>query len=293
MKRWLIIVSILLAASIEGNFWLAGELREERDRAERATAGGKQHTGNVENGHESSAHEDAPADLKKAKHKLTRQQKRLLSALRHAGKTKDRSGKRHHPLGEGSILVPPGASLVDARRLPPSSDLPGVVVLWARGPNGARGSGLNVWQSPEVSRMPTEWRLIFRIEVTRPGRTVAVGPPGAEQAEPTDARSVTLIETGDATGDGRPDILTLEETDGSGGCGTWRLIALRGTRIESIFKKRGCELDLRIRTGMLRVESAISPKKCKNIHGCGRKRTWLRWTGTNWDKVRSRIIGRD
>ena len=296
MKRWLIIVSILLAASIEGNFWLAGELREERDRADSATAGGNQHIGKVGNsGHDPSAHDDPLAAMNEAMDELTREKKRLVATLRQAGKAKGRSGKRLHPLGGGSVLFPPGASLVDARRLPRSSDLPGIVVLWERGDYGVRGSGLYVWQAAQASPQPTEWRLIFRIEMSasREGtRTVRVGPTGAEQTGSSDARSINLVQTADATGDGHPDILTLEGGDGSGGCGTWRLIALRGTRIESIYKREGCEADVRIQREMLRVESAIYPKKCKNIHGCGRRRTWLRWSGTNWDKVGSRVIAR-
>ena len=295
LKRWLIIVSILLAASIEGNFWLAGELRKERDRADSATAAGNQHTGKVDHGDQLSAHEDALAAMKEAKDKLTREEKRLLAALRQAGKANGRSGKRRHPLGGGSILVPPGASLVEARRLPRSSDLPGIVVLWERGEYGVRGSGLYVWQAAQASPQPTEWRLIFRIEMGAHRdaiSTVRLGAPGDEQTYSSEARSINFVQTADATGDGHSDILTLEGGDGSGGCGTWRLIALRGTRIESIFKREGCETEVRIQREMLRVDSAIYPKKCKNIHGCGRRRTWLRWTGTGWAETGSRVIAR-
>jgi hypothetical protein len=67
----------------------------------------------------------------------------------------------------------------------------------------------------------------------------------------------------------------------------------RGDGFEQIFRRQHCEHLIDIAEGQLRIDSAIYPKDCDSIHGCGTRRTWLRRDGTGWEMVRSRITSRD
>ena len=203
-----------------------------------------------------------------------------------------------------SRFVPPGAKVTGFHNVPTGSgEL--AVVSWATGEYSDRDrAGLFVWSSAETEETSlgrlvrgTSWDLIYTIDI-RPvkghGATarVAAGPPASQVVQPSHADRAGLNEAGDVTGDGVPDLLTMEGNSGTGGCGRWRVLENEGSSVREIFSIEDCELSIAIKRGALRIDSAIYGKGCKSIHGCGRRRTSLRWNGVDFAEVRSRVIER-
>ena len=79
--------------------------------------------------------------------------------------------------------------------------------------------GLVVWRRSDDA-LP--WRAVFGVS----------DPAGAGVLE-------VHVLIGDATGDGSPDAITFEDTDGSGACGTWRVIDL--TANAGVFTRKTCD----------------------------------------------------
>jgi hypothetical protein len=93
------------------------------------------------------------------------------------------------------------------------------------------------------------------------------------------------VQRGDVTGDRHPDLLLFEDTDGSAGCGVYRLLATVRGRITQLFLRRAC-LDgaaVVLHGGALVMYDGIvrDPKTLNQIHCCWTvwQRTVQRWRG--------------
>lgn len=92
------------------------------------------------------------------------------------------------------------------------------------------------------------------------------------------------VETGDATGDDRPDALVVENTGGSGACGIWRVIALSPAGDGPTYTKDLCDGSVEISAkpvGLRLIESIYGPD---DPHCCpsSMRTSVLEWTGTRW-----------
>jgi hypothetical protein len=193
--------------------------------------------------------------------------------------------------GLTGTFIPQDAHLRSST-LAAGSDL--LVVSWWKGRTDSypRTSGVYMWKR-DPENAPMSWRRVYGVTLDN-GRDVAIGPPGAESSEDTSIGEYALTAgVEDVTGDGSADVLTLETNSGSGGCGIWRVFEATRTSFRQIFRREHCEHPIAFHKGLLRIDSAIYGKDCDSIHGCGTRRTWLRWDGNEWNKVRTRVISRD
>lgn len=157
-----------------------------------------------------------------------------------------------------------------------------LVVDW-NDPDGTR-SGVYVWRVGDGSL-----ELVYVVEPHVDFESAAAGhvlhgPPGAETEDRYDGwiQWVELTDVGDATGDGLPDVALQERSSGSGGCGKVRFLENLDGALRETFRRFGCDHGLGIRRGRLVYATAAHPEGCEQIHGCGRKGAWMRWTGMSW-----------
>jgi hypothetical protein len=168
------------------------------------------------------------------------------------------------PVGD---LVPPGAEVTTAWRLPPSTDqVPQIALAWTRGVDPFSSEhGFEVWQ--QFPDKPP-WRVVYAF----------TDPP---------ARGVlgVRLDVGDVTGDAVPDTLTFEDQGGSGGCGVWRVIQSGVGFAISILRRMTCDTQIQIASGTLMVRTAVYGPG--DSHCCPSKfrTTTIRWDGTAWTVV--------
>jgi hypothetical protein len=183
----------------------------------------------------------------------------------------------------------PGPREVFETRLLHGDETDLLVVQWHESSSITK-TGIAVWSLGAEG----SWDLAFVVE-PRPDFTsaedpgdVLIGPPGA--AELVDSSygviRADVVATADATGDGAPDVVVQEMGSGSGGCGTVRLLQNMGTTLRETFHRDGCNHGIGIEDGLLVYGRAVYPKTCHNIHGCGSRRTFMRWTGSAWTVAR-------
>jgi hypothetical protein len=140
---------------------------------------------------------------------------------------------------------------------------PEIVVTW----DDDRGlHGLAVWQ--RRPGLVGDWSRIF----TRRREDVA----------PFQRFETTV---GDVTGDGHQDLLVFEDEDGSGGWGTYRLLAVVSGAMRQLYVRRASSDWTAIRLGhhALLVRDGIGkdPRSAGNIHCCPRfiRTRVKRWNG--------------
>ena len=191
-------------------------------------------------------------------------------------------------------LVPRGATVVETHQLTGSGEPRRLAVAWATDTDGLPDrSGVFVWEpaggsiaAPGVSG---DWRLAFGINLLG-GERVTVGSAATATTAPSDLARAGIADVGDVTGDGYRDLLTFEDSTGSGGCGTWRVIAAAGGSVQQVLERTTCEADLSItRGGLLRVRQAFQPAGCRHIHGCAIRTTKLRFEAGQWVRVSRRV----
>ncbi|MDQ3914660.1 MAG: hypothetical protein M3323_04905 [Actinomycetota bacterium] len=182
-------------------------------------------------------------------------------------------------------LARPGRAVFETRLLEGTPhDL--VVVSWHKNVGGTTRTGLDVWR---VARGATPaWELVYiaephpSFELDR-ASYVLYGPPDAPAREEVDfVQRIDIADTGDATGDGLDDLAIWEAGSGSGGCGHVKLLANTGDTLRETYRHEGCDHGLAIKRGRLVLGEAWHPRGCDQIHGCGRRGTWMRWTGSSW-----------
>lgn len=145
-------------------------------------------------------------------------------------------------------------------------------------------SGVYVWRVNETSMELTyvvEPKVSF--ESAEAGY-VLTGPPGAATEDRYGAwiQWAGVSDSGDATGDGLPDLALSESGSGTGGCGKVRLLQNLGGTFRETYQHEDCNHSIEIAGGRLVHSTAAHPKGCDQIHGCGEVRTRMRWSGTTW-----------
>ena len=165
---------------------------------------------------------------------------------------------------EDSELVPPDAELVGRVTLPEAGDLPDQVAVTYRIGNDpfTAEHGFAVWQRFEDAPF---WSVVHAF-VDAP----QAGVLGIE------------LQVGDVTGDGHDDVLTFEQTGGTGACGRWRVVAATQNGTDRLFQRRTCDTDIRLIEGRLEVREAVyaadDPHCCPSSY----RFTTLQWDGARF-----------
>lgn len=290
--------------------WVSWSYVQERDRAIAARRQFVKVSGGLESARKESA--GLQTELGQAQHELGR-----LNAERK--KRRQRLDRARYELAElrdrvealtdvGISLTPPHTRVDAAQLLPARGDITShLVILWSKGPEDlSKSSGLLVWRAGEgfLSVRPRgtspDWELAFTISIRYSQGVTTVGRPGAERTEggsfgrhaPLPVVDMGPFQTGDLTGDGYPDVLSFEDTHGSGGCGIWRVLSIERGQVTQLLRRYTCETYMRISSSSLRVDSAIYPRGCASTHGCGSRRSFLRWDGSTWHRISTRVTDR-
>lgn len=171
-------------------------------------------------------------------------------------------------------LAPPDAEVTSASILAtPADRLDQVALVWRRGGDLVAETGLTVWQPFESD--PT-WRAVYAF--TDPPRTGVFG---------------IRVDTGDLTGDRIPDLLSFEDTGGSGACGTYRVITSSAGDASQIFRRDACDTEIAISGGDLRIREAVfhgdDPHCCPSAF----RTSSLRWDGASWAEISSELVRSD
>ena len=136
-------------------------------------------------------------------------------------------------------LVPPGASVTSTWTMTPPSDPVALIGLaWSRGGGLVHVEhGFVVWE---------------RFEETPPWRAVY----GFTDKPAKDVFAVRLS-IDDLTADGINDALTFEDTDGSGACGTWRVVSPTEGAVTELFRQQTCDTQIINSAGTLKIRQAV------------------------------------
>ncbi len=166
-------------------------------------------------------------------------------------------------------LVPPGAGVVQTWVLhPPDDAIAQVGVLWSRGADPLSAEhGLEIWRPA-----PPGWRVAFAFTDPAGGGVFGI-----------------RAESADLTGDGIPDLLTFEDTGGSGGCGIWRVIASGRAGPAEILRRSTCDTQIQAEGGDLTVRQAVFAPGDSHCCPSAFRTTTLRWDGSAW-KVVDRVV---
>jgi hypothetical protein len=135
--------------------------------------------------------------------------------------------------------VPPDAQPTARVTLPEGGDVPEqVAVAYVIGDDPfAAEHGFALWQwFPDRPH----WSVVFAFV-----DAVAEGVLGIR------------VDAGDATDDGHDDVLTFEETGGSGACGTWRVIVGDADDTRQVLLRRTCDAEFAISPGALELRMAV------------------------------------
>jgi hypothetical protein len=162
-------------------------------------------------------------------------------------------------LADGA-LVPPGARITDRVTLAAAGGLPDqVAVAYVVGDDPfAAEHGFAMWQRfPEAPA----WSVVL-----------------AFVDSPHEGVLGIRVQAGDLTGDGHDDVLTFEETGGSGACGTWRVMAAAADGTDRLMKRRTCDAELVIAGGALELREAVYEPG--DAHCCP---SAFRYTTLEWD----------
>jgi hypothetical protein len=161
-------------------------------------------------------------------------------------------------------LIPERGRVWSARVVPAAAGIPPeIVVTWTEGV-GLRG--LAVWQRHRG--FVGQWRRIY---LRRRGDN-----------SPFQKFKTTI---GDVTGDRHQDVLVFEDEDGSGGWGTYRLLAVVSGTMRQLYVRRASSDWTTIRLGRrgLVVSDGIGkdPRSAGSIHCCPRfiRTRVKRWNG--------------
>jgi hypothetical protein len=163
--------------------------------------------------------------------------------------------------GDLTALAPPGSTVTSTSvTTTPGDPLDQVAFAWRRGDDPfAAEQGFVVWQ-----RFDTDppWRAVYAF-TDKPSKGV-----------------LTIdLDGADLTGDGVSDFLTLEQSGGSGACGTWRVITPSPGSAAEVFKRTACDTEVRIVGSNLEVREAVyrpnDPHCCPSAY----RVSTLEWDG--------------
>jgi hypothetical protein len=163
--------------------------------------------------------------------------------------------------------LPPGATLTSSWAGEAGAGAASVAFAWRRGDDPlAAQNGFEVWA--RFAGEDPVWRAVYAF-TDRPS---------------TGVLGITF-EEGDVTGDGVADVLTFEDTGGSGACGTWRVVRIERDDAVETLARQTCDTRVRIAGGDLEVREAVY--KPGDAHCCpsAYRTTRLRWDGRGWKVV--------
>ncbi len=161
-------------------------------------------------------------------------------------------------------IAPPHSQLTDSWLGPSPTGAAGQVVFtWSRGSDPFSAEhGLEVWQ--RFVDQPA-WRVVYAFTDASDSGVLGV-----------------RFENGDLTGDGAEDLLTFEDTGGSGACGLWRVVESGAGFAAEIYNRQACDTQIEMGAGDLQVTEAVYLPG--DAHCCPSKtrHTTLAWDGTAW-----------
>ena len=175
--------------------------------------------------------------------------------------------------GAGSIrvFVPPGADVTDGAVFTRPDDPIDVVALtWRRGDDFFRPeTGFVMWQRFDDD---PPWRIVYAF--TNPPRREVLG---------------IRVSSGDVTADDAPELVTFEETGGTGSCGTWRVLAVAEGGAEQIYRRQTCDAALHVRAGFLELQQAVYGPDDPHCCPRGHRFTTLEWDGNRFVRTDTRF----
>jgi hypothetical protein len=173
--------------------------------------------------------------------------------------------------GDYSALAPPGSTITFTEVLAtPRDPFDQVAFVWRRGDDPfAPETGFIVWRRSEAD---PPWRAVYAF-TDRPGKGVL---------------AITL-QTGDATGDGIVDVLTFEQTGGSGDCGTWRVVSPTLTGADEVYRARTCDASVQIAAGGLEVREAVYAPDDPHCCPSATRTTTLEWNGGSFVQTSTKL----
>jgi hypothetical protein len=128
--------------------------------------------------------------------------------------------------------------------------------------------GVLLWQRAEDTRRAV-WRLVYRTRV----------PPSGS----------VVFDTGDISGDGHPEVI-FAMLQGSGACGTWRLLVTTSSGVREALRDQNCETYHELSDGALHLREPVGPcpysDRAAHCYGGTRDRQ-LRWDGRKLVEVRT------
>ncbi|MGE5460521.1 MAG: hypothetical protein ACM3WR_07845 [Solirubrobacterales bacterium] len=171
--------------------------------------------------------------------------------------------------GDLTALVPPEGTVVHTATLGAEGDR--IVLTWRRG------------EDPFAAEQGfVEWRLLDGGSTWR-----------AVSAFTDDPRKGVLgidLETGDLTGDGVPDALTLEQQGGSGACGTWRVIVSTPKAASQGFRHAACDTEIRIDGSTLALREAVFGPDDPHCCPSAMRYATLEWDGQTFVETSSHVV---
>jgi hypothetical protein len=168
-------------------------------------------------------------------------------------------------------VLPPGATETASHVLDGDGEGPDTLALaWARRDDPlAAERGLVIWQ-----RFPQRpaWRAVYAF--TDPPERGVLG---------------IRLEPGDVTGDGVDDLLSFEDIGGSGGCGTWRVVVTAEPGAAEVWRRRGCDTQVRLSRGRVEVREAVFEPGDAHCCPSAYRISRLAWDGETLTEVRSTV----
>ena len=172
--------------------------------------------------------------------------------------------------GTGYVdLLPPGATAAAVESF--SEPFAQIAVSWYRGDDAfAHQTGLVVWQRFQTG---PPWRAVYAF-TNRASSGVF---------------SVTL-QGGDVTGDGIADILSREDTGGSGACATWRVVTPALGSASETYRRQACDTSIEISGGALSLREAVYEPDDPHCCPSAFRYVTLGWDGDAFVQTSSEIV---
>jgi hypothetical protein len=165
--------------------------------------------------------------------------------------------------GDLSPLVPPGSNVGDRQILTTAGDPSEEIALtWERGDDPfAAEHGFVVWR-----RAADAWTAVYAFTDRVKTGVLGLGP----------------LRSGDLTGDGLPEIVTLEQQGGSGACGVTRVISTTGGDAREIYRSSGCDRTIDVVGDHLEVREAVFGPDDPHCCPSSFRVTTLAWDGSRF-----------
>ncbi len=166
-----------------------------------------------------------------------------------------------------NALVPPDAQVTSSWTMSPPKDPIALVGLaWSRGNDPfAQEHGFVVWE--RFGDGPP-WRAVYAYTDPPPKRVLGI-----------------RIQAGDLTGDGVDDVLTFEDTGGSGACGVWRVISPTAGSATQLLRKHTCDTEIDNGAGLLEIRRAVYQPGDAHCCPSSFETTVLKWDGQTWRQL--------